>query len=292
MFYRTDIFEELGLEVPNTWEEFMATTAVLQRNNMTSYLPYTQITAANTTDTGVGGLNLYATILMQNGGQFYNEERNSSLLDTVTALDSFRTWTDMYTQYKIPTTQDFYNRFRVGTCPLGIITYTEYMKFQQAAPEIQGRWAIALVPGTTQEDGTIDRSTSGAGTGCSILEKSAHKEEAWEFLKWWTSAETQTRYNANVESILGAISRTTTANVEAFADMGWDESDLQILLAQREQIQEIPEIPGSYYLTRSVDQAFWSVINGEASVKDSLDKWAREANNEIERKVSEYQGGE
>lgn len=292
MFYRTDIFERLNLEVPETWVDFMATSAVLQRNNMTSYLPYTQITAATTTDQGVGGLNLYATILMQNGGEFYNVERNKSELDSVVALQSFKTWTDMYTQYKLPTTIDFYNRFRVGTCPLGIATYTEYMKFQQAAPEIQGRWAIALVPGTKQDDGTINRTVSGAGTACSILEKSKHKEEAWEFLKWWTSAETQTRYNANVESILGPISRITTANVEAFSDMGWEEKDLNILLQQREQIQEIPEIPGSYYLTRAVDQVFWSVVNGESSVKDALDKWSLEVNREIERKISEYSEGE
>ena len=41
MFYRHDIFEQLNLEVPQTWDEYLAVTAVLQRNNMNSYLPYT-----------------------------------------------------------------------------------------------------------------------------------------------------------------------------------------------------------------------------------------------------------
>lgn len=290
MFYRTDIFEELGLAVPETWEEFLATTAVLQRNNMNSYIPYTKISAANTTDTGVGGLNLFASILMQHGGSLYNEDRSESLLASTTSLNAFKYWTNMYTQYKLPTEADFYNRFRVGTCPLGIAVYTQYTTFLQAAPEIQGRWGIALVPGIEQEDGSINRTVSGSGTGCAILEKSEKKDEAWEFLKWWTSEETQTRYNANVESILGAISRTTTANLNAFAKMGWDEDDLEILLEQRSYIEEIPEIPGSYYLTRSVDQAFWSVINGNSSVKDALSKWGREANEEIKRKISEYEG--
>ena len=173
---------------------------------------------------------------------------------------------------------------------MGISGYTQYTTFLQAAPEIQGRWGIALVPGIKQEDGSINRTVSGSGTGCAILEKSENKEEAWEFLKWWTSDETQLRYNSNVESILGAVARITTANVNAFAQMGWEEDDLEILLKQREQIQEIPEIPGSYYLTRSVDQAFWSVINGNSSVKDALNKWGREANEEIKRKISEYEG--
>ena len=288
MFYRTDILNELKIEIPRTWDEFMAATAVLQRNNMNSYIPYTKISASTTTDMGIGGLNLFATILMQHGGKFYNNEHNKSLLTDDLSLTAFKYWTDMYTQYKLPTEADFYNRFRVGTCPLGVAVYTQYTTFLQAAPEIQGRWGIALVPGIEDENGNINGKVSGAGTGCAILKKSDKKELAWEFLKWWTNSDTQVRYNANVESILGAVSRTTTANVDAFSRMGWDENDLEVLLEQRKNIEEIPEIPGSYYLSRSVDQAFWNVINGKSSFKDSLTMWGKEADKEIARKVSEY----
>ena len=290
MFYRKDILEELNIEVPTTWDEFLAATAVLQRNNMNSYIPYTKIVAATTIDTGIGGLNLFASILMQHNGKIYNDELNESMLSSNTALTAFKFWTDFYTQYKLPTEADFYNRFRVGTCPLGINIYTQYTTFLQAAPEIQGRWGIALVPGIENEDGTVNRTVSGSGTGCSILSKSKNKDAAWEFLKWWTSSDIQTRYNSNVESILGSVARTTTANIDAFSHMGWETSDLQILLAQRDQIEEIPEVPGSYYLTRAVDQAFWNVINGNGTIKDSLNKWSKEANIEIARKIDEYQG--
>lgn len=290
MFYRTDILSELNIEVPKTWDEFLAATAVLQRNNMNSYIPYTKIIAATTTDTGIGGLNLFASILMQHNGKFYNDEKNQSLLTSTTSLDAFKYWTDIYTQYKLPTEADFYNRFRVGTCPLGVAIYTQYTSFLQAAPEIQGRWSIALVPGMVQDDGTVKRTVSGAGTGCAILNKSEHKQEAWEFLKWWTSDDVQTRYNANVESILGAVARITTANLNAFSQMGWKTSDLDVLLAQRDEIEEIPEVPGSYYLTRAVDQAYWNVINGVSTIKDALNKWGKEANVEIARKIEEYQG--
>lgn len=292
MFYRTDIFERLNLDAPKTWNEFLENTAVLQRNNMEAYIPYAKITAANTTDVGLGGLNLYATVLMQSGGSVYNKEKNESLFTSSTSLQAFKYWTDMYTQYKIPTEMDFYNRFKVGTCPMGVTTYTTYTTLLQTAPEISDRWAIATVPGTVQSDGTVNSTVSGAGTGCSILNSSKNKEAAWEFLKWWTEADTQQRYNANVESILGAVSRVTTANVEAFSKMGWDSEDLKILLEERNNIKEIPEIPGSYYLSRSVDQAFWAVINGTDTVKDAVTKWGKEANEEIKRKISEYQGEE
>ena len=48
MFYRTDVFEALDLEVPESWDDFLAATAVLQRNNMQSWIPYMQITSSTT----------------------------------------------------------------------------------------------------------------------------------------------------------------------------------------------------------------------------------------------------
>lgn len=288
MFYRKDIFEKLDLKIPETWDEFLDTTANIERNNMTVYLPYTQITSTTTVNTGVGGLNLFASILQQFGGKIYNDNLNASTLSDPTTLSAFTFWTEMYTKYKVPTTQSFYNRFKVGTCPLGIEVYTMYTQITEAAPEINGSWSIALVPGVRQTDGSINRTVSGSGSGCGIISKSENKDEAWEFLKWWTSAETQLEYNNNVESILGPISRTTTATVEAFEKMTWNESDLSILSKQRKNIAEVPEVPGGYYLTRSVDQAYWQVINKTKNAKDALVYWGGVADNEIKRKIKQY----
>lgn len=288
MFYRKDIFERLNLEVPNTWDEYLTTASILQINNLDAYIPYTQITDTTVVNAGVGGLNLYATILQQFGGSFYNDELKECLLNGTVAFNAFKYWTDMYIKKKLPTTASFYNRFRSGTMPLGIDVYTNYTTFAEAAPEIEGRWSIALVPGIEQEDGTINRTISGAGTGCAIIKKSEHIEEAWEFLKWWTSADTQLMYNNNVESIIGAVSRVTTSNIEAFSRMSWGKQDLEILLEQRRHIKEIPEVPGSYFLSRAVDQAFWNVVESNAQPRDTLYKWGNICNSEIKRKIEEY----
>ena len=287
MFYRKDILQKLGVEVPNTWDEFLSATNIFQINNMDVWLPEP------------GAVGMYASILQQRGGQIYNDERNATELNGVAAYNAFKYWVDMYTKKKIPVQADFYNRLRSGTMPLGIAAYTTYTTLMEAAPEIQGRWGIALVPGTerTDADGNtyIDRTIVGSGSGCVIIkpksdtEVSRRKvEHAWEFLKWWTNADTQLSYNNNVESVLGAVARTATSNVEAFAGMSWDKDDLKILLEQRSYIKEIPEVPGSYFLVRSIDQAFWNVVNSNVQPKDALYKWADICNNEIERKIKEY----
>ncbi|MBO4734298.1 MAG: extracellular solute-binding protein, partial [Clostridia bacterium] len=88
MFYRKDILDQLKIDVPNTWDEFLAATAVLQRNNMNSYIPYIKIASETTVNTGVGSLNLYPTILQQFGGSFYNEEQTKCLLDTSGSVEA------------------------------------------------------------------------------------------------------------------------------------------------------------------------------------------------------------
>lgn len=284
MFVRTDIFESLGLEIPKNWDEFIHATTIIQRNNMNVYLPYTQMGDASSVSGGLGSLHLFPTLMSQNNLEIYNSERTATDITREEVIDVFTYWTDFYKDYSVLKTADFYNRFRAGTMPLGIAPYTTYMTLYSAAPEIKGRWTMATVPGMTNGNNTI----AGSGTGCCITEKSENKEAAWEFLKWWTSAETQKRYIGNVESLLGVISRPSTSNLEAFDSLGWDSKDLKVLKEQWSLVRELPEVPGSYYLIRSIDQAYWEVVNGESNSRDALVKWSRVADNEIDRKIKEY----
>lgn len=284
MFYRTDVFEKLKINVPKTWDEFLECATVIQRYNMGVYVPYTQITTTTTVNAGIGSLNLYPTLMVQNNLSLYNDKLNSTKLDTENAIKVFEEWTEMYSDYGYLKEADFYNRFRNGSMPLGIAPYTTYMMFYSAAPEIQDRWTITNVPSSNKGNNYV----VGGGTGCAIVKETSHPHEAWEFLKWWTSAETQMRYSQNVESMLGMLGRIPTSNVEAFKNLSWNPKDLNTLISQWDCVKELEEVPGSYYLSRAVDQAFWSVINDDISPKDAITKWSKVANKEIERKIKEY----
>lgn len=284
MFYRTDIFENLGLTCPTTWDEFLYTAAIIQRNNMNVYIPYTMITAATTVSAGIGSLNIFPTLMGQQNLSLYNDGLTATSLTGVKQVEIFDYWTKLYTEFDFQKEADFYNRFRVGVMPLGIAPYSTYVTLYSAAPEIKGRWALACVPGTVGGNNSV----AGAGTGCAIIKKSPNRKEAWEFLKWWTKAETQTRYSNNVESILGMLGRQQTACVDGLKGLAWDKQDLDVILEQWSRVKEVPEIPGSYYSSRAIDQAFWSVINDNVSARDAITKWSKVADAEIARKIKEY----
>ncbi len=289
MFYRKDIFESMGLKVPQTWDEFTSTAKLLARNNMDVWLPYTQITTVNQVNTGIGSLNLFSSLLLQNNLPLFNEDGRSTTLTDTNVIKVFEKWTSFYTKLKVPVTMSFYNRFRVGTCPLGIEQYTNFTTLKAAAPEIEGLWGVTEIPGTVGKDGSVNHSTSGGGTACCILKGTENKENAWEFLKWWTRADTQLAYTNNLESVLGPTGRVAVSNVEAFSKMSWDTHMKEDIVKAWNNVSEIDEVPGSYYVTRAVDLSFWNVVNQNENPKDVLLKWGIEVDNEIERKWAQYE---
>ena len=289
MFMRTDVLESLGIDTPKTWEDFISATAILQRNNLQAVIPYTQLADSGTVNAGVGGLSLYPTLLIQKGLSLYNEEQTKSTLTDVAQTQVFVEWTELYSKYRYQEITNFYNRFRIGSAPLGIAAYTLYTQLKAAAPEIDGRWSVSVIPGTLKDDGTVNHSSASWGAGCAITKLSKSPENAWEFLKWWTSAETQLEYSNTLESVLGALGRVATANNEAFSQMNWDMGMYNAILLQKENTVEIPEVPGGYYTARGIDQAFWNVIESKKNPSEMIEKWGGIVNDEIKRKKQEYE---
>lgn len=290
MFYRTDIFRQLGLSAPNTWQEFMDTAKLLQRKNMEVCLPYAGVTAAGAELSSLGAKDMFSTLLLQKGGTFYNSDMSASGMDSQAALNAFSMWTDFYAKYDYPLTMDFVTRFRTGEVPIGVIQYQTYCSLQVIAPEIRGLWKMTLVPGTPKEDGSIDRSIGATGSCISIFKKAAEKgneKECWQFLDWFTSDDAQYEYAARIEEHQGESGRYTTANLNTFQRLSWTRDELNVLNEQRSWIKEVPEDPGSYYVSRCIDNAFRAVIYRKTNARDTLDKQNKLINDELRRKHEE-----
>jgi len=272
LFIRTDIFEELELEIPKTWDELINCAKVITLNNMNCGM---------TTD---GFL-----FMTQMGVPVYNEDRTATNLMSAGAVEAYTYMTDFFTKYKFPKTFSFFNRFRTGLMPMAITNYAENATLRAAAPEISGKWRMVEVPGFEKEDGSINNAVNGTGTACVILDWSKKKDKAWEFLKWWTSDDIQHRFSVNIESILGASGRYESANMNAVYKLGWDNETLKALKSQFNKVENLPEVPGSYYVSRSIQQVYWNVVNNGQNVEDMLEKWIPEADDEIRRKIEEYE---
>ena len=282
MFYRTDILEELGVEPPDTWEDLYQIISTIQKSNMDVSVPVTRLN-----DTW-GAMETFSTFLYQEGGQVYNGDGISSALDTEEAISAFKKWTELFVNYKFPVEFDAMNRFRTGEMPLLLNEYWLYNNLQVFAPELRGLWEMAPIPGVLREDGVIDRSTTSGGYGVMMLQSSKHKEAAWEFMKWWVSADTQVRFGREMESLMGAAARHPTANIEAAKRLPWPVKDYNALTEQRSWVKGNPEVPGGYFTPRHLNNAFRKVYNEGADPRETLLDYVRIINEEIDNKRKEF----
>jgi len=286
MFYRTDIFEELGLKVPNTWDDVITLIPDLQKYNLEFYLPV-PITEGSVMNLPPNPI--YSTLFYQNDGEFYINGNKESGFNEGKGPEVFELWTRFYTDYSFPVQANFVNRFRSGQMPIGITYYNVYNTLSVFAPEIRGKWDFLPVPGTLMDDGvSIRRETVSSGTSVMIMNDADNKEAAWEYLKWWTSTETQVRFGREMEGILGAAARYPTANVEAMSQLPWTVEEYQKLEEQWDWVKGIPEVPGGYMTGRHLDNAFRLVYNESSNPRETIYDYVQTINDEIEKKRKEF----
>ena len=163
-----------------------------------------------------------------------------------------------------------------------------YGTLAAAAPEIRGQWEMTVVPGVLNEDtGEIDRAGGASGSAVVMFDKAEDKEACWKFMEWITRADVQAEFGNRIESQLGPAARYATANLEAFEELGWSRQELAVLSAQRKFIREVPELPGSYFTSRCMDNAFRDVLYNNRNPRAALEKENDTINREILRKREE-----
>ncbi len=276
-FYRTDIFEQLGLEVPQSRQDiYNYVLPVLYAREMTIALGRDE-----------------TSYLLQYGGSVYTEDLLYSGLDTAEAYMAMKEQTDLFTKYAVPVAQDFYNRFRTGETPCGMGSFATYIQLKAAAPELNGRWAIALMPGleVENEDGTksVNRTHSGSvGTSSFVMSGTEMPDECWELLKWWMSEETQTEYGVSIEGIVGEAARWNSANLNAFDKMNWSVEDLNVIRETRKWVYEYPYVLGGYFTARHLTNAWTKVVMNGLNLRDALEEAVIAINRELKMKHEEY----
>jgi ABC-type glycerol-3-phosphate transport system substrate-binding protein len=301
LFYRKDILVNMNVDIPKTWEDLYDMVPELQKDNLEiGILP------------GMSPLEIF---MYQNNVPLYQGDGISSNLDDNFALDSFRKMTELYTIYRFPVEFNAANRFRSGEMPIMLQGYDFYNTLTVFAPEIRGLWEFVPLPGTVREkrpedaglgfeelgavtylgreyaNAIIDNS-SPAGVSTSLMMRNAmsrnNEENAWAFMQWWVSAESQSRFGSEMVALMGAAAKQPTANREALSGMAWPTSDYRNLSEQFKFLAARPEVPGGYIVQRYVDFAWRSVYNDGVSPVETILDYIIEINKELTRKRGEF----
>lgn len=281
LFYRTDILEEIGAEVPVTWDDVLELIPLLQKHNMQFAMPSPERITNGVQNPDTTGM---MALLYQYGGQLYTDDNKRTLLDSEKSVEAFEFFTRFYTHYSLPKQYDFVNRFRTGEMPIGIQDYSNFNILSVFAPEIRGLWEFSLVPGIVKEDGTVDHSVPFGGTCCMLLKDADDYEAAWTFLKWWVSSETNTRFGRELESIMGSAARYATANMVAFEELAWSNKNAAVIRDQWNWTVGTPNVAGGYSTVRHMINAYRKVTYNNEDPRETLLDYTRTINDEIKYK--------
>ena len=284
MFYRMDVLAQLGLEVPESWSQLLATLPVLQTNNM---------------EIGVAYISALDFMIYQMGGNMWKYTDKDLYdskfagaridLDSDIAIEAFEFTCRLYTDYSLPISYDTANRFRTGELPIVVGDYaTIYNTLVVFATEINGLWEFTSLPGSERKDGTFNYDSLAGVTATVMLHGCSNPLAAWQFIQWQTSDKAQADYGNKMIALVGPSAKYESANLKALNEMSWTASERAAIEDQMQHLSSIVNYPGSYIIARYLKFAFLDAVNNGADATDALRSYIDAINSEIERKRKEF----
>jgi multiple sugar transport system substrate-binding protein len=175
LFYNKQVFDQYGLTIPKTWDEYLATARKLHAADPTKYI---------TADNGDPGFT--TSMIWQAGGRPFKTEGREV---TINLSDPGSTkWTAMWNQLlsekllaQIPPWNDAWYR-ALGNGTIATMAIGAWMPgvLESSVAEGAGKWAVAPMP---SYDGKPVSAESG-GSAQSVLKQSKNPALAAAFVRW------------------------------------------------------------------------------------------------------------
>lgn len=282
MFVRTDILAENALKIPNDWDEFRAMIPKVQAKGMNLSLAW-----------GISG-NIYCDVSMfmwQKGTDWYNDDLTASNWDSPEGVAAFKEYMELYTKYKLEQETGVSVRvmnFRTGKTPVifGNV-YSDYGIFNLSAPEIKGKWSIAVAPGTMTK-GTMRRDVYAGPSTLSIMTNSKKKKEAWQLIRFLAKPETQARYAERVMKEIQGVTFVPT-DINAFRKLPIPENDRKVIEEQALHAKTPPfSLAPREVSYRLLDFAAHEVIQQGKDPVQAIKDAAKQMTTELQKKNREF----
>lgn len=187
MFYRTDIFKNLGLQPPTTWQEFADDAAKIHAADPTHY-----ITSLDPGD--AGGVD---SLIWQAGGKSFQTSGSTKVsvnLKDDGASKVSTLWTSLLSKKLVDPapgwTNEWWQGMAGGKYAMWITGAWAPGSIASTIPQTSGKWAAAPVPQWTAGDKV---SAENGGSSNAVPVTSKNKAAAVAFAEWLNSDPTATK---------------------------------------------------------------------------------------------------
>jgi multiple sugar transport system substrate-binding protein len=216
----------------------------------------------------------YSPFLWQAGVDYYSDDYSTVTLDSEAALISLKFFSELYTKYGVPKTKvPLEQAMMTADFPLAISGNWRIESFRISAPEMNSKWSIATMP-----KGPAGKMTGFiGGRTMGIFAQSAHKEAAWQFIKFLFKPDSQAKLYAAAVTKHDAY---LPPRRDTWAMLTMDPEFRRVLIAQADDSKGPPAIANWDSCAEYVDEAIQRVVLQGADVSSEL----KNAKKQIERK--------
>ncbi|KQR40143.1 ABC transporter substrate-binding protein [Microbacterium sp. Leaf159] len=201
LFYRADLFEQNGIAIPTTWDEYR--DAAVKIRALGGYI----------TNFSQSDINQFAGFAWQDGAQWFSSDDEGwtvSLADdaTTTVADFWQSMLDDDLVATVPAwTDEWNNAYNSGEVWTWNSAVWGANSISSGAPDTAGSWAVAPLP-QWEAGGTAAGNWGGSSTA--VLKGSEHVYEAAKFALWLNTSDEALTALAEAANLYPA----TTAGLE------------------------------------------------------------------------------
>jgi multiple sugar transport system substrate-binding protein len=180
LFYRSDLFEQNGIAVPTTWEEYKAAAEKIR--SLGGY-----ITNFSQTD-----INQFAGFVWQADGQWFQNDGDAWTVDLAgdASAKVADYWQDLIENDLVSTypawTDEWNNAYNSGEVWSWNSAVWGANSILSGAPDTAGNWSVALAP---QWEAGGDAAGNWGGSSVAVFKGTDHLYEAAKFALWLNSSE-------------------------------------------------------------------------------------------------------
>ena len=265
--YRTDVFTEAGVEVPQSWDDLVAAAEKI-KGARPDLIP---LPVPGDSEYGV------YPFIWGNGAEIATEEGGewTSQLDSPQAVEAIEFYTGLATNQGLSTEAattwketDLRDQFGQGKVAMMISGSWTPKAIVQKYPDLQGKIGAFPIPGP---DGGLSPSFVG-GSHLGVFEESDNQELAWEFVELMTSGEFAEQWAADssffpgLKSLVNKIGESSDPLVTPFAQQ------------MNEAGKSVPVTPayGAVQGKKTVPAMLQSILSGQKSVDQATSDAAAE----------------
>ncbi|MGV3490158.1 MAG: ABC transporter substrate-binding protein [Devosia sp.] len=271
MYYRKDVFDEAGLEVPGTWAEYAAAAEALKAKNPEWNITYLDPSLVDAAYMGLWQLEAAPWTLTDGTNVTFN-------LQSEKAKQWADYWTDLnakgLTIESVQGSDEWFKQLGSGQIATWVVGAWGLQALTGVLPDNEGLWRVAPQP--VWNEGDVGTSQFG-GSGTVIMANSQNKEAAVKFAMWMNGSPEGV---ASLKDDQGLLPTTNAAWEDpAFIDeeiayLGGQKARQIFAESAKNSVVGWSWLPFQPYVSSVYRDTVGQAISGKTSVFDGFKAWS------------------